>query len=62
MARGDLTASALVHCSTSGAIKTAIDALNLSNLNTSGSDWIEILPTGNLNGGFWVFKVEVAAS
>lgn len=54
MASGDLTASAPVLCKTSAAIVTAVAALNLAISNT---DVCHIIPTNDLDNGWWVFKV-----
>lgn len=56
MAAGDLTASTPTVCTTSAAIKTAIDALNLA----AATDFIMVVPS-HLNG-WLVFKVERAAA
>lgn len=56
MAAGDLTASTPTFCATTGAIKTAVDALNLA----AATDFIMVVPAGV--GGWIVFKVERAAA
>ena len=57
MSSGDLTASSPVLCLNSGAVVTAVNALNLA----SGADFLEIVPANGLSFGYWVFKVERAA-
>ena len=57
MGSGDLTASSPRLCTTSGALVTAVNALNLA----SGADFLEIIPAQGLTQGWWVFKVERAA-
>lgn len=54
MAAGDLTASTPVFAKTETAIKTAIDALNLS----AATDFIQVTP---FRDGVLVYKVERAA-
>lgn len=55
MGSGDLTASEPTICTTTGAIKVAIDALNLA----ATTDHVFIVPDMQL--GWLVFKVERAA-
>lgn len=55
MGAGDLTSSTPLFCETEAAIKTAIDALNI----TTATDFIKIIPCNN---GWLVFKVERAAA
>lgn len=55
MAAGDLTASTPTFCATETAIKTAIDALNL----TATTDFIMVTP---FRTGVLVYKVERAAA
>lgn len=57
MASGDLTASAPVACSSSAAIKTAVDALNLA----AATDVVMIVPIPGRDQNWLVFKVERAA-
>lgn len=55
MASGDLTASTGTVCTGAAAIKTAVDALNLS----ASTDYVFVTPLDN--GQHLVFKVERAA-
>lgn len=55
MGAGDLTASTPVFCSGEAAIKTAVDALNL----TAATDFIMVVPWRT---GVLVFKVEREAA
>jgi|TARA_Y100000034_G_scaffold132736_1_gene196435 hypothetical protein len=54
MAAGDLTATTPVHCASSGAIKTAVDALNLA----AATDFIMVVPVPGRQDNWIVFKVE----
>lgn len=58
MAVGDLTASTPVLCTSVGAIKVAIDALNLA----ATTDTVMVIPIPNVSGNFLVFKVLRAAA
>tara|TARA_Y100000310_G_C20660260_1_gene804355 strand:- start:823 stop:996 length:174 start_codon:yes stop_codon:yes gene_type:complete len=57
MASGDLTASTPVYCEGAAAVKTAVDALNLA----ATTDHIFVVPVGERNDVYIVFKVERAA-
>lgn len=57
MASGDLTASTPVLCEGETAVKTAIDALNL----TATTDFLFVVPVSGRSNCYIVFKVERAA-
>lgn len=54
MASGDLTASTPTVATTTAAIKTQVDLLNLA----ATTDFIVVIPISNVSGNFLVFKVE----
>jgi len=57
MAAGDLTASTPTYCVGKTAVKTAVDALNL----TATTDFIMVVPVEGRDDTYIVFKVERAA-
>ena len=54
MASGDLTASTPTLCTGAAELKTEIDTLNLA----TTTDKIMVIPVGNNNTQYLVFKVE----
>ena len=57
MAPGDLTASTPTEVTSSAAIKTAVDALNLA----ATTDKVAIVPVAGRDNSYLVFKIERAA-